>query len=71
MPETGADAVQSDLSLGDDLGMDNLQIESKKKSKSKSKKKKKKNDPSGFEEYYVDPPITAEEYGEEQGLYNP
>ena len=29
------------------------------------------NKPTGFEEYYVDAPITPEQYKEERGVYDP
>ena len=41
------------------------------KKKRKSKKKKGANNPSGFEEYYVDPPVTPAEYSLERILYEP
>ncbi|EAW13015.1 uncharacterized protein ACLA_014520 [Aspergillus clavatus NRRL 1] len=51
--------------------------EAKKKKKKKKKKrsnrpksKRGKNKPTGFEEYYVDAPITPEEYANEQEIYD-
>ncbi|KAF7596332.1 hypothetical protein BBP40_002076 [Aspergillus hancockii] len=42
----------------------------KKKSKSRFKNKRGQNKPTGFEEYYVDAPMTPEEYREEKSLYD-
>ncbi|RAQ53942.1 hypothetical protein AFGD_007731 [Aspergillus flavus] len=42
----------------------------KKKRKTKSKAKHGKGKPTGFEEYYVDVPITPKEYEEEKALYD-
>ncbi|OGM42192.1 hypothetical protein ABOM_009325 [Aspergillus bombycis] len=42
----------------------------KKKRKPKSKAKHGKNKPTGFEEYYVDAPMTPKEYEEEKKLYD-
>ncbi|KAI9763147.1 MAG: hypothetical protein M1835_007920 [Candelina submexicana] len=39
--------------------------------KKKNKGRKGKNKPTGFEEYYVDAPLTPEESKEEEDLYNP
>ncbi|KAL4931581.1 uncharacterized protein BDV17DRAFT_240034 [Aspergillus undulatus] len=48
-----------------------LQIPQKKKKKSKRPKSKRgKNKPTGFEEYYVDAPMTAEEHEFELDLYH-
>ncbi|KAL8737081.1 MAG: hypothetical protein Q9181_002037 [Wetmoreana brouardii] len=43
----------------------------KKKKKSKSKSKRGLTAPTGFEEFYVDAPLTLAEHEEEQGLYDP
>ncbi|KAL8703025.1 MAG: hypothetical protein Q9201_003801 [Fulgogasparrea decipioides] len=43
----------------------------KKKKKSKSKSKRGLAAPTGFEEFYVDAPLTPAEHEEEQGLYDP
>ena len=43
----------------------------KKKRSGKSKSKRASEKPTGFEEYYVDPPVTPEEFQEEQSLYDP
>lgn len=43
----------------------------KKKRKSKSKMKKGQSKPHGFEEYYVDPPVSPEDFTLEQSLYHP
>lgn len=60
--------------LDDDIGGANMQMEvGGKKKKSKKKKPKSQrglNNPTGFEEYYVDPPITPEEYEEEKSMYD-
>ena len=42
----------------------------KKKKKKKSKSKRGLTAPSGFEEYYVDAPLTPAEHGEEKGIYH-
>ncbi|OJJ70612.1 hypothetical protein ASPBRDRAFT_180704 [Aspergillus brasiliensis CBS 101740] len=42
----------------------------KKKSKARPKSKRGKNKPTGFEEYYVDAPITPEDFNNEKELYN-
>ncbi|PWY73910.1 hypothetical protein BO83DRAFT_436985 [Aspergillus eucalypticola CBS 122712] len=42
----------------------------KKKNKTRPKSKRGKNKPTGFEEYYVDAPITPEEFSAEKELYN-
>jgi hypothetical protein len=44
--------------------------EPKKKKKKKSSGKNKKPAPTGFEEFYADPPITPEEYVEESDIYS-
>ncbi|KZF23181.1 hypothetical protein L228DRAFT_245915 [Xylona heveae TC161] len=46
---------------------DGVEVPKKKKKKSK----RKANKPTGFEEYYVDAPITPAEFEEERGLYHP
>ncbi|KAJ9216138.1 hypothetical protein DTO166G4_2382 [Paecilomyces variotii] len=50
-----------------------LTLPEKKKKKKRSKKPKSKrglNKPTGFEEFYVDPPITVEEYNENKKRYD-
>ncbi|OJJ50892.1 hypothetical protein ASPZODRAFT_86615 [Penicilliopsis zonata CBS 506.65] len=42
----------------------------KKKRSKKPKSKRGKNKPTGFEEYYVDPPITLQEHQEEKEIYD-
>ncbi|PLB47241.1 hypothetical protein P170DRAFT_363673 [Aspergillus steynii IBT 23096] len=42
----------------------------KKKSKKKPKSKRGKNKPTGFEEYYVDAPMTPEQFEEEKSIYD-
>jgi hypothetical protein len=44
--------------------------EPKKRKKKKSSGKNKKPAPTGFEEFYADPPITPEEHSEESDIYN-
>ncbi|KAI9376395.1 Argonaute complex, subunit Arb1 [Aspergillus egyptiacus] len=46
------------------------EVPKKKKRNRRPKSKKGKNKPTGFEEYYVDPPITAEEHEFEQSFYD-
>ncbi|CAD6563964.1 MAG: hypothetical protein ASARMPRED_002593 [Alectoria sarmentosa] len=61
--------------LADEIDGANVQMDVGEKKKKKSKKKKPKsqrglNNPTGFEEYYVDPPITPAEYEEEKSIYD-
>lgn len=46
-------------------------VKKKKKKSGKSKSKKASEKPTGFEEYYVDPPVTPADFLEEQSLYDP
>ena len=48
----------------------NPSVKTKKKTKKKPKSKRGRNAPSGFEEYYVDPPVTPAEHQVEKGLYH-
>ncbi|CAD6576268.1 MAG: hypothetical protein ASARMPREDX12_007814 [Alectoria sarmentosa] len=61
--------------LADEIDGANVQMDVGEKKKKKSKKKKPKsqrglNNPTGFEEYYVDHPITPAEYEEEKSIYD-
>jgi hypothetical protein len=67
--EAKAKAIIKDL-LSDDEDEAKTQVAALKKKKKKRSKPKAPN-PTGFEEYYVDPPITPTEYEEEQSLYHP
>ncbi|KAL1874656.1 hypothetical protein Plec18167_005888 [Paecilomyces lecythidis] len=68
---------QNDNENGDEEDMtaevDLMLPEKKKRKKKRSKKPKSKrglNKPTGFEEFYVDPPITVEEYNENKKRYD-
>ena len=63
-PETGYEG-------GDEVGLGVGTAKKKKKKKSKSKMGRGLNKPTGFEEYYVDPPVTPLEHTEELALYSP
>ncbi|KAE8149153.1 Argonaute complex, subunit Arb1 [Aspergillus avenaceus] len=62
---TSAD-VEQDMSIPVDL----IKPKKKKKRSSKPKSKRGKNKPTGFEEYYVDAPMTPDEYAEEKSIYD-
>ncbi|RAK87965.1 hypothetical protein BO79DRAFT_266717 [Aspergillus costaricaensis CBS 115574] len=75
-PETSEDKPDSAPNSPKFQSLEELPIEfdqakkKKKKSKTRPKSKRGKNKPTGFEEYYVDAPITPEEFSAEKELYN-
>ncbi|GCB22153.1 argonaute-binding protein 1 [Aspergillus awamori] len=76
LPETSEDKPDSTPNSPKSQSLEELPIEidqakkKKKKSKARPKSKRGKNKPTGFEEYYVDAPITPEEFSAEKELYN-
>ncbi|KAK2766888.1 hypothetical protein FQN54_006202 [Arachnomyces sp. PD_36] len=68
--EDGVEVVDGpDLWVGDAQPKDeNTEVKKKKKKKSKGARGKKK--PTGFEEYYADPPLTVAEFEENKSLYD-
>ncbi|OJZ83958.1 hypothetical protein ASPFODRAFT_209672 [Aspergillus luchuensis CBS 106.47] len=76
LPETPEDNPDSAPNSPKSQSLEELPIEfdqakkKKKKSKTRPKSKRGKNKPTGFEEYYVDAPITPEEFSAEKELYN-
>ncbi|GAQ44376.1 hypothetical protein AtubIFM55763_011394 [Aspergillus tubingensis] len=75
-PETPEDKPDSAPNSPKSQSLEELPIEfdqakkKKKKNKTRPKSKRGKNKPTGFEEYYVDAPITPEEFSAEKELYN-
>ncbi|GLA26349.1 hypothetical protein CBS147343_6811 [Aspergillus niger] len=76
LPETSEDKPDSTPNSPKSQSLEELPIEidqakkKKKKSKARPKSKRGKNKPTGFEEYYVDAPITPEEFSAEKELYH-
>ncbi|GLA15802.1 hypothetical protein AnigIFM62618_002352 [Aspergillus niger] len=76
LPETSEDKPDSTPTSPKSQPLEELPIEidqakkKMKKSKARPKSKRGKNKPTGFEEYYVDAPITPEEFSAEKELYN-
>ncbi|KAM5476191.1 hypothetical protein MauCBS54593_000876 [Microsporum audouinii] len=77
-PRTEEDDEEAVKSMGDEGGklaaestVKSVPVTQQKKPKKKSKGKKGKKKPTGFEEYYVDAPMTPAEYTEEKSIYDP
>ncbi|PYH71540.1 uncharacterized protein BO88DRAFT_478266 [Aspergillus vadensis CBS 113365] len=76
LPETPEDKPDSAPNSPKSQSLEELPIEfdqakkKRKKSKTRPKSKRGKNKPTGFEEYYVDAPITPKEFSAEKELYN-
>lgn len=70
--EVADDGEHDEVSLGQEarVTMGAASTGKKKSRKRKPKSKRGLNAPTGFEEYYVDPPLTSVEAEEEQGLYH-
>ncbi|KAK2882657.1 hypothetical protein FQN49_000131 [Arthroderma sp. PD_2] len=73
--EDGGEADENQEEDGDgpaaDSGDKDITVVPKKKPKKKSKGRKGKKKATGFEEYYVDPPMTPAEHAEERTVYDP
>ncbi|RHZ46725.1 uncharacterized protein CDV56_102128 [Aspergillus thermomutatus] len=66
-PQPEANANQEELET---IPVDLVEPKKKKKKTNRPKSKRGKNKPTGFEEYYVDAPITPEEYAEGREIYD-
>ncbi|KAM0093157.1 hypothetical protein ACP6JD_003448 [Aspergillus fumigatus] len=66
-PTSEVDGIQQEL---ESMPVNVVESKKKKKKTSRSKIKRGRNKPTGFEEYYVDAPITPQEYAEGREIYD-
>ncbi|KAH1278392.1 hypothetical protein KXV95_005573 [Aspergillus fumigatus] len=66
-PTSEVDGIQQEL---ESMPVNVVESKKKKKKTSRSKIKRGRNKPTGFEEYYMDAPITPQEYAEGREIYD-
>ncbi|KAJ5832338.1 hypothetical protein N7474_000649 [Penicillium riverlandense] len=70
-PQPGVDPKFLEDEAAGQIDVSTILPENKKKGNRKPKSKRGRNAPTGFEDFYADPPVTPAEYQELRGLYDP